>query len=399
MSCQRYRMHAGAQLSAEWLSTGQRRALGQQLDALWREQGLGGPICFSWIDWLQHDVLPFLGITERLLLTFTSHDPALVEDCHERAAAEAPRVPVPAERVQPDSGALASDKAAAGIEQDEWQASQQLAGPASASQGGGACLQRSQMNRGSHQAPDRQQTQRPHFQDNGSLTEAKAPQREHRGRQTADDCAAEQSSTGQLGRWKHKSRSQSNHGTSLNPMAHAWRPNGVQSCLQSGAHAASDRGQGPGRLQAQQSPDRAAVPAGEQRMQTLQPGQPVSGAGTAKLKSSASATGMAEAAQPLPASSHLGELKEPVPAPSTPREFSGHGRAGSRATSSEPPLDSSSDMEQVAKLFTRLAAYSKMRDRELYKEVRQYVRMVDNLSCLIILILLVSIHDSWKSAY
>ena len=47
-------------------------------------------------------------------------------------------------------------------------------------------------------------------------------------------------------------------------------------------------------------------------------------------------------------------------------------RAGSRATSSEESLDSSSDMEQIAKLFTRLAAYSKMRDRQLFKEVRRH---------------------------
>ena len=61
------RIHAGAQLSAEWLSKGQQRSLGAAAGQLVAgQQGLGGPICFSWIDWLQNDALPFLGITERL---------------------------------------------------------------------------------------------------------------------------------------------------------------------------------------------------------------------------------------------------------------------------------------------------------------------------------------------
>ena len=46
-------------------------------------------------------------------------------------------------------------------------------------------------------------------------------------------------------------------------------------------------------------------------------------------------------------------------------------REGSEATKSEESLDYSSDMEHIAKLLTRLAAYSKMRDRELFREVSQ----------------------------
>ena len=371
-SCQWYCIHAGAQLSAEWLSKGQRRVLAQQLDSLWREQGLGGPICFSWIDWLQNDALPFLGITERLLLTFMPHDPVPVQSSHGRLAAEAPRLPLPAQRMQPDGRALAHGKAAADKERDERQASQQLAGPADASQAHCASLQSSRMNEASHQAADRQQTQHQHFQVSGSRTKEQAPQRDHLGRQTADDCAAEQSSNAQLGMYKHISGSLSNHRASLNPNAHAWQPCGVQCCLRPELQAASEQGQGPGHLKGP-GHEWAAVPAGEHLMQqTLQPEQSVSEAGIAKVRSSTPATGMAEAEQPWPASSHLAELEEPVSGTGTQGEHLEKVRAGSRATKSEQSLDPSSDMEQIAKLFTRLAAYSKMRDRELFKEVRKY---------------------------
>ena len=264
--------HAGAQLSAEWLSKGQRRAAAQQLGSLWRGQGLGGPICFSWIDWLQNDVLSFLGITERLLLTFTPHDPAPSQSSHERPTAEAPRLPPPAQRMDLDVRAPAHEKAAADVEQVERQAGQQLAGPAKAPQAGSSNLQSSRMNGASRQAPDRQQTQHQHFQDNGSLIEQQAPWRYHLGRQTADDCAAERSSNGQLGMRKNVNRSQSNHGAS---------PQSTCACLAASrvcrpAHgqsqqAASKQGQGPRRLQEEQSQQGAAVLAGKQLMQNLQP--------------------------------------------------------------------------------------------------------------------------------
>ena len=368
-SCQRCRVHVGAQLSAEWLSREQRRALAQQLDSLWREQGVGGPICFSWIDWLQNDALPFLGITERLLLTFTPHDPAPAQSSHVGPAAKTPALPSPAQRMQLNVRALAHDKAAADMEQGESQVSQQLAGPANASQAGRAFLQSSGTIGASDQASDRQQSQHHHLQDGGSLTKEQAPQTNHQGRQTAVNGAAERSSNGQLGR-KIKGRSQSNHGTSLNPDAHAWQPHGAQSCLRGETQATSEQGQGPGSLQAEQNQERAAVPAGEHIVQTLQPEQPAVAAGTAKVASPGPATGMAEIEQRWPASSHLGELGKPILGTGTHGERLEHVRLGSRATKPEQRLDSSCAMEQVAKLFTRLAAYSKMRDRELFKEVR-----------------------------
>ena len=294
----------------------------QQLDSVWREQGLGGPICFSWIDWLQNDALPFLGITKRLLLAFTPHDPAPAQSSHERLAAETPRLPLPAQRMQPDIVASALHKADADMEQDERQAGQQRVGPAKASQASGASLQNNSMNRVSHQAPHRQQMQHQHSRDSGSLTEEQALQRDCQGRQRADNCAIEWSSNMQLGMCERRSRPQSNHGASLNPNAHAWQPCGMQSCAE--PHNASEQGQGPGRLQAAQSPERAAV------------------------------------------------LEEPASAPGIQRDHSESVRAGSRAISPEQSLDSSSDMEQIAKLFTSLAAYSKMRDRELFREVRQF---------------------------
>ena len=331
----------------------------QQLDSLWREQGLGGPICFSWIDWLQNDALPFLGITERLLLTFTPRDPAPGQSSHVGPAGKTPALPSPSQRMQLDVRTLAHDKAAVDMKQDEHQASQQLAGPANASRAGSAYLQSRQTNGASHQALDRQYRQHQHFQGSGSISKEQAPQRGQEGRQTAHDCAAERSCNGQLGTSKHRSSSQQIHGTALNPNAHAWQP---QSCPQSES----------GGLQAEQGHERAAVPAGKRLMQSLQPEQPVSAAGTAKLGRSARASGMADASQAQAASSPLGELEKPVSDTSTLGERLEHVSLGSRAAKSEECLDPSCDMEQVAKLFTRLAAYSKMRDRELFKEVRQY---------------------------
>ena len=332
----------------------------QQLDSLWQEQGLGGPICFSWIDWLQNDALPFLGITERLLLTFTPRDPAPPQSFPEGPAAEAPGLALPAQRMQPDMRALAHSKAATDMEEGGSQAGQQLAGPANASQAGRAYSQSSRTSGASHQASDRQQSQHHHFQDSGSLIEGQAPQRDHQGRQTAHIYAAERSCNGQLGASKHRSRSQSNNGAPLNPNAHAWQPCSVQSCPQSESQAASEQGQVPGRMQTEQSQAGAAVPACEHLLQTLQIEQP------------ALATGMAEAKQPQPASSRFGELEKPVPGTSTQRINLERVRLGSRAIESKQCLDPSCDMEQVAKLYTHLAAYSKMRDRELFKEVRQY---------------------------
>ena len=292
----------------------------QQLDTLWREQGLGGPVCFSWIDWLQNDALPFLGITERLLLTFTPHDPASAQSFPEGPAAEAPRLLLPAQPMQPGGSALT----AANMDQGERQANQRLVGSAKASQASDGSLQNNAMNGMSHQAPHRQQKKHQHSRDSGSLTEEQALWRDCQGRQRADDCAAGRSSNLQLDMCERRSRSQSSHGASLNPNAHAWQPRGMQSCRQPEPQAASEQGQGPGCLQAEQSHERAAV------------------------------------------------LEEPVSAPGTQRDDSESVRAGSRATSPEQLLDSLSDMEQIAKLYTRLATYSKMRDRELFKEVRPF---------------------------
>ncbi len=58
-----------AQLICDWLSPSQIAALQQQLDRLWQEQGPGLPVGFVWIDWLQNEALPFLGLQGGLLLS------------------------------------------------------------------------------------------------------------------------------------------------------------------------------------------------------------------------------------------------------------------------------------------------------------------------------------------
>jgi E3 ubiquitin-protein ligase RNF14 len=55
-------------LSALWLSSRQVASLEQQLLALWHEQGPGGPVCYTWADWLQSSALQHLGAAEGLVL-------------------------------------------------------------------------------------------------------------------------------------------------------------------------------------------------------------------------------------------------------------------------------------------------------------------------------------------
>jgi hypothetical protein len=56
------------QLFCEWLSVQQIRSLQQHLAGLWREQGPGLPIGFTWIDWLQNEALSFLGWQDAFVL-------------------------------------------------------------------------------------------------------------------------------------------------------------------------------------------------------------------------------------------------------------------------------------------------------------------------------------------
>ncbi len=60
------------QLQAVWLSQQQVALLEQQLHQLWEDQGAGFPICFTWLDWLKTEALPFLGVSSTLVLS----DPA-----------------------------------------------------------------------------------------------------------------------------------------------------------------------------------------------------------------------------------------------------------------------------------------------------------------------------------
>ena len=74
--CMQLRLAAGypgqrapeVSLSALWLSGSQVAALEQQLLALWQEQGPGGPVCYTWADWLQCSALQHLGAAETLVL-------------------------------------------------------------------------------------------------------------------------------------------------------------------------------------------------------------------------------------------------------------------------------------------------------------------------------------------
>ncbi|EFN52541.1 hypothetical protein CHLNCDRAFT_138969 [Chlorella variabilis] len=58
----------GVSLSALWLGAAQVARLQRQLLRLWHEQGPGGPVCYTWADWLQSSALQHLGGEQALLL-------------------------------------------------------------------------------------------------------------------------------------------------------------------------------------------------------------------------------------------------------------------------------------------------------------------------------------------
>lgn len=59
-------------LSAAWLAPGQAAALVRELTKLWKEQGEGYPVIFSWLDWLKTSALGVLGISDVLQLSAES---------------------------------------------------------------------------------------------------------------------------------------------------------------------------------------------------------------------------------------------------------------------------------------------------------------------------------------
>ncbi|XP_059166161.1 E3 ubiquitin-protein ligase RNF14-like [Physella acuta] len=65
------------QLSCPWLTSTQLECTGQMLDNLWQE-GKPMVIVFTWIDWLENNMLSYLGITDNLVLHLSS---SLPDDC------------------------------------------------------------------------------------------------------------------------------------------------------------------------------------------------------------------------------------------------------------------------------------------------------------------------------
>mmetsp|Transcript_27251 Transcript_27251/g.59541 ORF Transcript_27251/g.59541 Transcript_27251/m.59541 type:complete len:579 (-) Transcript_27251:897-2633(-) len=55
-------------LNAMWLSPEHMASITSALHTLWQEQGPGLPVCFTWIDWVQHSVLEHLHIQDTLIV-------------------------------------------------------------------------------------------------------------------------------------------------------------------------------------------------------------------------------------------------------------------------------------------------------------------------------------------
>jgi hypothetical protein len=82
------RQPPAARLSASWLAPTQGAALQQRLSQLWEEQGPGGPILYTWIDWLESSALQELGIAS--LLTLPEQPEELGIDAAEQLSTDAP---------------------------------------------------------------------------------------------------------------------------------------------------------------------------------------------------------------------------------------------------------------------------------------------------------------------
>ncbi|CAH1793751.1 unnamed protein product [Owenia fusiformis] len=75
-------------LSCLWLDTLKLTVLCKQLDSLWKDLG-SMPIIYTWIDWLEHNTLDFLALTDKVILTpYLDADSAWLGERDSRALPE-----------------------------------------------------------------------------------------------------------------------------------------------------------------------------------------------------------------------------------------------------------------------------------------------------------------------
>ncbi len=352
---------AGMMLSAEWLTSEQVDSLAQQLLELWKEQALGGPICFTWTDWLQNDALAFLGITNRLLLTFNPLELPSAQSSHSSLAAEERELHDSSQSTESKQSARESascSEALADNMQINGKLGQQLTDSSAGSTMPNKAVSSERKQADSREAAGAQSTQ--------SAQSASRTNGKHVAHIGGEESGAGSSSNArssqyrQPGRRKEADNSQSSPAKALDPKAAVWQPPGGLNAASlpepSTEKARSHSLQHRTPTQAQQSGQKSSI--------TDSLASVLLGSKTEQSHNSPSAQ--------LSAEDREGEGTESAAASAMNREKeSVESIAADSSRSGTPQTQSSeSDMERVVKLYMHLTAYSKSRERELFQEVR-----------------------------
>ena len=329
--------HAGMQLTAEWLSSEQADSLAQQLLGLWKEQGPGGPICFTWTDWLQNDALPFLGVTDTLLLTFDPHAvPAAEGDPDSLAAGEHLLEPC-----QQAAEPAAGSKPSADSLQSSGTVGQRLPHSNACQDASGSAL----TPRRGHLS-SRQRADTPGAGIASAATSKQALQTSSGG-EPGSQSSASNSDARRSGRRKHRGNSHRSPAQGLDPCAAAWQPQDSREAASLAidpqpSHSLQKKALLPSQQTEQVAPATSAASPAAVHLN-----------GRAKLSENTSSTHTA-------ARDREDACHEPDPADSL---------AGCSSTAAaSQPVSSKSDLERVVELYMHLTAYSKSRERELFQE-------------------------------
>ena len=334
-------LHAGMRLTAEWLSKEQADSLAQQLLGLWKEQGPGCPVCFTWTDWLQNDALPFLGVTDTLLLTF---DPRAVP-----ATASSPLSLAAGEhRLNSHQGMHQAceldphSKPSADSLQPNGSASEQSAHNTSCLQASGRTLTPSSSHKDNRHGPDAAGA------NSASVATGKQAARTGSQGELASESSASRQDARRPGRRRQRGGPQ--RGPALDPKAAAWQPPDGLEALSLPEHSTEQQPshclQRRGLAHAQQSKQAVLYPVVARTPSPVVDGQ---------AEGSENSSTAHNTAQDRENGSVEGEAEESV-------------AAGSSTAGSSPPKTSGSDLERVVQLYMRLTAYSKGRERQLFQE-------------------------------
>jgi len=359
--CDVFHAIAGMMLSAEWLSREQADSLAQQLLELWKEQALGGPICFTWTDWLQNDALAFIGITDRLLLTFNPLEFPTAQSSHSSLAAEEHELHDPGQSAESEQSAreLAScSKASADNMLSNGKLGQQLTDSSA-----GSTMPGKAVPSGTKEADSREPAGAQSTRSAQSASKTNGKHVAHIGGEEsgAGGSNARSSQHRRPGRRKQKDSLQSSPAKALDPKASVWQP--------------------PGGLKAASLPEPSTEKASHPLQYRMPSQAQQSGQKSSITKSSASVLPGSKAEQSHNSSSaqssaeeREGECIESAAASATSREKESVDSVAADSSRLGTPQTqtSESDMERVVKLYMHLTAYSKSRQRELFQEVRVF---------------------------